>query len=218
MKNDLNPWLHIDAKDYEEHMSHDSVLQLQRLNYITSQQLSDYKPEKLLILGIATGNGLEKIDSSITNKIYGVDINQAYLNICNERFISSVNVLKLYNIDLNRDSFTDDKVDLIIVNLVLEYVPLDKILKQVQLVDNGNTVISIVIQKNNDNSFVSETGITSLDILDKIHIDINQKQLEDHLKEKNYIKIKEEIYNLPNGKDLIRIDIKSNKLHNSVNL
>lgn len=207
MNEKTNPWLQIDADDYEKHMSHCSVSQLQKLSSITKQQLNDYNPGRVLILGVATGNGLEHINNNLTEVVYGIEINNNYIDICRDRYSSKIKSLNLINLDLNHDLFTKSKVDLIIANLILEYVPLNRIMKQLKAVEKDNTVISIVIQKNNDSSFVSQTGVASLEILNDLHRDINQDNLKNYFLEKNYKVIKEATYKLPNGKELLRIDL-----------
>ncbi len=57
-----HPWEEIDLKTYETHMSSANVFQLQTLNKITEQQLADYAPATVAILGSAGGNGLDKIN------------------------------------------------------------------------------------------------------------------------------------------------------------
>lgn len=56
-----NPWEEIDLKDYESHMSLDSVYQLQVLNAMMNEQFYTYEIKTMMILGVAGGNGLEHI-------------------------------------------------------------------------------------------------------------------------------------------------------------
>ncbi|MFW6306305.1 MAG: methyltransferase type 11, partial [Bacillota bacterium] len=74
-----NPWKEIDLNTYENHMKSNDVFQLQTLNAITGEQLSDYNYSYIGILGIAGGNGLECIDKDKTSKVYGFDISKNYL-------------------------------------------------------------------------------------------------------------------------------------------
>ena len=69
----MNPWKEIRLSDYENHMSLDSVQQLQALNQIMKEQFRIYEmfrakpdiydelPGYAMILGVAGGNGLEHI-------------------------------------------------------------------------------------------------------------------------------------------------------------
>ena len=58
-----NPWKDISLSDYENHMSLDSVMQLQSMNQTMKSQLEDYDVHTEMTLGIAGGNGLEHIDT-----------------------------------------------------------------------------------------------------------------------------------------------------------
>lgn len=75
-----HPWDKIDLKTYETHMSSTDVFQLQTLNKITEQQLTDYNPSTITILGVAGGNGLEKINVEVTKKVYCIDVNRKHLD------------------------------------------------------------------------------------------------------------------------------------------
>ncbi len=211
MKEEHNPWLKISPRDYEKHMSNTSVGQLQKLNLITKNQYQDYLPEKLIIFGVSTGNGLEHIINSNTTSIYGIDINQKYLNICNNRYSDILSGLELYNIDINRGFFKKDQVDLIIANLFLEYVSIERMFQQIELIEKETTVISFVFQQNNENTFVSETGIKSLNALSSIHKDIKIETLIDYITLREYQIIKESIELMPNNKELVRIDIQKDR-------
>ena len=74
-----NPWEEIPLSDYENHMKLDSVMQLQVLNEIMKHQLEAYPVSRVKILGIAGENGLEHIPENRFERVYGVDINSAYL-------------------------------------------------------------------------------------------------------------------------------------------
>lgn len=70
-----NPWEKVSLKDYENHMKLSTVHKLQELNEIMKSQIYKYKVKTVAILGIAGGNGLEHIDISKIDKVYGIDIN-----------------------------------------------------------------------------------------------------------------------------------------------
>lgn len=56
-------------------MKLDSVKQLQAMNEMMKTQFEDYPASRVMILGIAGGNGLEHIQKNQFEKVYGVDIN-----------------------------------------------------------------------------------------------------------------------------------------------
>ena len=54
----MNPWNEIKLDDYENHMSLDSVNQLQTMNAMMKEQFEAYPVETSMVLGVAGGNGL----------------------------------------------------------------------------------------------------------------------------------------------------------------
>lgn len=82
----MNPWEEVCLSDYEKHMSLDSVKQLQVLNERMKEQLDDYNVGTAMILGVAGGNGLEYVEKSKYQKVYGVDINATYLKEVSKRY------------------------------------------------------------------------------------------------------------------------------------
>lgn len=83
----MNPWLKIPASDYEGHM--EAVGQRALLGQIFRDVYSLVRPRRLAILGCATGNGFEYVDTAITERIVGVDINPDYIEIARRRFSAS---------------------------------------------------------------------------------------------------------------------------------
>ena len=70
-----NPWEDIRLNDYEEHMSLDSVRQLQAMNAIMKEQFAAYDVHTAMVLGIAGGNWLEHVDPEKYRTVYDIDIN-----------------------------------------------------------------------------------------------------------------------------------------------
>ena len=68
-----NPWEEISLNDYENHMSLDSVKQLQIMNSIMKEQFEDYPVSTTMVLGVAGGNGLEHVSRDKYRTVYGVD-------------------------------------------------------------------------------------------------------------------------------------------------
>ncbi len=201
-----NPWLTIDAEDYESHMSAENVLQLQTLKAITRDQYRAYKPKTLMILGICTGNGLEAVEA-YTNQVYGIDINQSYLDICKNRFKNKIKSLDLLALDLNVEYCHHEKVDLIIANMILEYMDLKRFFKQVSLSLNKAGVVSVVVQRNKErSSFVSATGQSALETLNDFHHTVDIFMFKESLAKAGFVILKEIIIPLAGGKEFIRID------------
>ena len=64
-----NPWEAISLSDYENHMSLDSVMQLQALNELMKGQLEDYPAPRVMILGVAGGTGRAHIRKNRFEKV-----------------------------------------------------------------------------------------------------------------------------------------------------
>lgn len=204
-----NPWLGISLKDYEEHMSHPSVGQLQQLNKLFKDQYDDYHPIRILYLGICSGNGLEHINSVYTNKIFGIDINKKYLEICKERFCGLGSALTLLELDLNKNYFITREIDLVVANLVLEYIELKRFLAQVQLISYKNTIVSIVFQKKNKVEKVSMSGVESVNTLKCFINEIDTEKLILAMETINFRLIYYNSVYLNDGKEFIRVDFKN---------
>jgi len=96
-----NAWNEIPLEDYERHMKHNEVAQSQLLNSLTSKYLQKYTPQNPLFLGISGGNGLEHIDLNKTKTVYGIDVNQSYLEETKKRFGERIEKLVLINADIS---------------------------------------------------------------------------------------------------------------------
>ncbi|MBI2428105.1 MAG: methyltransferase domain-containing protein [Ignavibacteriales bacterium] len=201
-----NPWKHIPFSDYERHMSDPTVGQLSTLRTIFQQQYSTYKPASLVIFGICTGIGLEHVDPTFTKIVTGVDINAEYLKECASRFGKRGYELNLIEADLNVEPLTLHPSDLLIANLFLEYVDLQKFLSVVKEFGNERAAVSVVIQMNNNESFVSTTNIKSFESLSGFHVDIDPAQLQDTMERNLFELIYTKKYPLPGKKEFFRFD------------
>src|SRR5215475_426983 len=81
-----NPWLDIPLHDYEGHMNSAHVAQLAALADLFEETLAACRPESVAILGIAGGNGLDRIDLDVTKRIVGIDIHAEYLDAIRSRY------------------------------------------------------------------------------------------------------------------------------------
>src|SRR5512140_2480766 len=94
-----SPWLSVPLSDYEGHMRSPGVQQLDALSDLFADAVECCRPESVAILGIAGGNGLERIDANITKRILGLDVNPLYLEAVRRRF-AAVYDLELHCVDL----------------------------------------------------------------------------------------------------------------------
>ena len=118
----MNPWEDISLDDYENHMSLDSVMQLQAMNRIMKEQFEAYDVHSAMVLGVAGGNGLEHIDPAKFRNVYGVDINKEYLNAVADRYSSIEDILECMCLDLTANIAMLPKAELVIANLLIEYI------------------------------------------------------------------------------------------------
>lgn len=86
------------------------------------EQLKDYDNYYITILGIAGGNGLEHINCTKTKKVYGIDINKSYLKDCRKMYPNLNKILELIHYDLAADDVILPKSDVLICNLIIEYI------------------------------------------------------------------------------------------------
>ena len=94
-----NPWLNIPLSDYEGHMESAQIQQLDALSDLFAEALGCCRAASIAVLGIAGGNGLERVDSGTTKRIVGLDINPLYLEEVRRRYAGKF-ALELHCVDL----------------------------------------------------------------------------------------------------------------------
>lgn len=202
-----NPWEEISLSDYENHMKLDSVMQLQTMNKMMKNQFNAYPVSSVMVLGIAGGNGLEHIDRSKFQKIYGIDINEEYLKAVKERYSNISDILECIQLNLIEETNRLPKAELLIANLLIEYIGYDCFQKTIEQVKPK--YISCIIQINVDDDWVSDSPyIHAFDDLDKIHHRMEKDSLIQILNGIEYKLISQTENPLPNSKKLIQLDFK----------
>lgn len=200
-----NPWEEISIGDYENHMSLESVYQLQVLNKIMGEQFEAYDIDTVMILGIVGGNGLEHIRREKISRVYGVDVNRDYLALCRERYAALGDTFESICADLLDDNLHLPHADLIIANLLVEYIGYYCFTRVVESVKPK--YVSCVIQINTGKSFVSDSPyIHAFDCLEAVHHQMEEQALTAAMSSIDYQLryTSEEL--LPNGKKLVRLD------------
>lgn len=200
-----NPWEEIQLTDYESHMKLDSVMQLQTLNEMMKDQFNSYPVSSIMILGIAGGNGLEQIQKEKLKKVYGIDINSSYLQAVIQRYPDLNGLLECLCIDLIDETNKLPKADMIIANLLIEYIGYECFQKTVSKVDPK--YVSCIIQINIGDNWVSDSSFLHVfDRLDQVHHQLEAHALENTMLEIGYHAINTLEHMLPNGKKLVQID------------
>jgi ubiquinone/menaquinone biosynthesis C-methylase UbiE len=199
-----NPWLKIPAIDYESHMA--EVGQSRILGSLTRQTLRKYNPEKFLLPGCASGNGLEHVDNNVTSQVYALDINPEYLEFTVNRFQHRIPNLRTICCDLLTDKLELTDIDLAFCGLLLEYVDPHIALPKIigTLNKQGNLVI--VIQRNNSASFVSKTRYSSLEKLSGIVSDVLPEEIDNICRQIGMTKAFQEEIPVNDGKSFIVMD------------
>ena len=207
-----NPWEEISLDDYENHMSLDSVRQLQALDSIMKEQFAAYPVETAAVLGVAGGNGLEHIDTNKFRTVYGIDINADYLRAVTQRYTQLSGVLECLHIDLISEAKKLPQAQLLIANLLIEYIGYGVFQRAV--LQTAPEFVSCVIQINTDaEQWVSESPyLRAFDRLDEVHHQMEEKALTAAMEEIGYSLILQESYPLPNGKALVRLDFVRNEV------
>ena len=202
-----NPWEKVVLSDYEEHMKLPEVYQLQTLFAIMKKQFYSFPIKTIAILGIAGGNGLEHIDTTIIDKVYGIDINENYLYSCKERYKNLAEHIELIRLDLSDDNVVIPSVDLVIANLFIEYIGVETFINH--LWKSKPSFVSCVVQKNQDMKFVSSSSYAkAINKIAAVHRDIDKDDLITKMESINMELIYYEEILLPNRKVFIRLDFK----------
>ena len=201
-----HPWEEIRLEDYEQHMALSSVGQLQALNFLMKDQLESRPARTAMILGIAGGNGLEHLRKEKYDTVWGVDINEAYLQATAERHPELRGILRCLCLDLAKEPEKLPQAELVIADLLVEYIGYEAFQKV--LLHVGPAWVSCVIQINSDEAeWVSDSPyLHAFDRLDEVHHQMEENALTGVLKAIGYAEILREDTPLPNGKKLVRLD------------
>jgi hypothetical protein len=200
-----NPWNQIDLAQYERHMGLDSVGQLQAIGRMTKGQLTAFPARTVAILGVAGGNGLEHVAAGQFSTVYGIDVNPAYLVECGRRFSRLSDILRLVEADVSDPAAALPQAELVIANLLIEYVGCDAFARAVKRM--GAQYVSCGIQQDAGDGFVSDSPYMHIfDGLSEIHAPVDAQTLCDCMGRAGYgltLRAPEE---LPNQKTLLRLD------------
>jgi hypothetical protein len=156
-----DPWLNIPLSDYERHMRDPNVAQLDALAALFEQSLTVCRPDSLAILGIAGGNGLDRVDLELTQRIVGVDIHPGYLESVRQRYPELP--LKLVCMDLQRESLKEPAVQLVHAALIFEHAGTEQCLHNAASLVRGDGFLSVVLQlPSSAQTAVSQTSVSSM--------------------------------------------------------
>ena len=160
-----NPWTVVPAADYERHMGPEGVDQLAPLSAIFQEVYLATQPDRALVLGCATGNGLEHVDPSVTQRVVGVDVNLQYLGVARQRFFHLGPRLELYCTEADKFRAQPGSFDLIHAALLFEYLHPEVLVRKIVewLADEGTC--SVVLQLPGGDGLLAPTK--TLQIIEK---------------------------------------------------
>jgi len=198
-----NPWEMLPLDIYEAHMKLSGISQMQALGAVMKAQLRDYPFKTVAILGIAGGNGLEHIGSTV-EKVYGIDINKDYINICKKRYAYLGKRLELICTDLSHIEKLPP-CELVLANLIVEYTGMQTFTNLICV--SVPCCVSCVIQYSAETDFVSVSPYTNaFERIAAIHEDIDKDTLTKAMDRIGFRKTHEESIALPGSKALTRLD------------
>ena len=197
-----NPWLTVPLSEYEQHMSSVEVQQLGALSDLFAEVIGRCRPLSVAILGIAGGNGLDHIDSSITARVVGLDLNPLYLEAVRNRY-AHLPGLELHCVDLSERHVELKPVQLAHAALVFEHAGVDCCLDNaISMIVPGGT-LSVVLQLPTESGqTIGETQFSSIQNL-KTHFSlISPASLRESLAGRKFRLIHQTTRELPAGKGL----------------
>src|SRR5689334_8189320 len=100
-------------------MSSAEVQQLGTLADLFDEAIADCKPNSIAILGIAGGNGLDRVKPNI-RRVVGFDVNPQYLDVVRQRY-ALLSGLELHCIDLTETHVNLEPVQLVHAALIFEH-------------------------------------------------------------------------------------------------
>ncbi len=197
-----NPWLAIGLEEYEGHMSNEHVRQLGALSELFGLALKFCSPESVAILGAAGGNGLERIDSAVTKRIVGLDINANYLEMVRQRY-SALPGLELFCVDLAETALSSTPVELVHAALVFEHTGLGRCLENALALVAPGGKLSVVLQLPSEaEQDVTPTCYAAMQTLRDSFALIDLSQFRRELEPRGFELLHHEKRSLPAGKAL----------------
>ncbi len=164
-----NPWLSVPAADYEGHMGSPGVRQLEFLSRVFGELVREFGPESLVVLGCATGNGLEHIERGRVRRLVGLDINAEYLEICRKRHAENIPGLELVCADFASFDLESDSIDFVHAALFFEYVDPAAAVEKISRWLKPRGILAVVLQLPSDScGKVSKTDFESVKVLEPV--------------------------------------------------
>jgi len=157
-------------------------------------------PESVAVVGVAGGNGLERVDSDITKRVVGLDINPRYLEAVRQRY-GVLPGLELCCTDLADLPLSLTPVELLHAALVFEHTGLGRCLKNALSLGARGGKLSVVLQLPSEaEEGVTPTRYSSMQALRDSFALIDVSQFRLRLEEEGFHLFHQERRSLPAGK------------------
>jgi len=193
-----SPWLTIPLADYEGHMG--AAKQLQALSELFARALEICRPGSVAVLGIAGGNGLERIDHAAVSRIVGVDINAHYLDEVRRRF-GQQSHLELHCVDLSQEELRVAPVALVHAALFFEHAGIGRALDNALALLSRGGQFSVVLQlPDRDQPGVTVTPYPSMQQLTASFSFVDVSRFRGLLEKQGLRLLQEELRPLSTGK------------------
>jgi cyclopropane fatty-acyl-phospholipid synthase-like methyltransferase len=140
----LSPWLSIPLEEYEGHMALPEIGQA--LAGELEFAVRRYSPKSIAIIGCAGGNGLDRLVGNRIERVVGIDINPAYVEMVSRRFQSRISGLELHVADIQSVLPQIASVDLIFAALILEYVDIAGAMRSLQTLCAPDGALVVIVQ------------------------------------------------------------------------
>jgi len=186
--------------DYERHMNSPEVRQLGALSDLFAEAVALRHPASIAVLGVAGGNGLDRIDDKITGRVVGLDVNPRYLDAVRKRY-AELPGLELHRVDLTEETISIEPVQLVHVALVFEHAGVGRALENaISLVAAGGA-FSVVLQLPGEaGQDVGKGGFASIQKLASQFSLIDPAGFRAAMEERNFRLVHETRRALPAGK------------------
>ena len=200
-----NPWLGIPADDYEGHMNLPHVAQYPFLASLFGEFIRQISPASVALLGCATGNGLEHIDSSITRRVTAVDINPEYCSICRNRHETTLTNLEIICDDISNVNLDPEEYSLIYGALFFEYLDPAGILPMIgRAIDFGGYFVAVLQLPSKAVSAISPSPYSSISTLSSIMNLVDPDRFDTLVRAAGLNKTEGTVLQLPYGKSFYR--------------
>ncbi|MDR3737048.1 MAG: class I SAM-dependent methyltransferase [Acidobacteriaceae bacterium] len=157
-----NPWQQVPLADYEAHMNAAAVDQAAALSALFGEVLALRHPASVAVLGVAGGNGLERIDPQQTQRVVGIDLNPSYLDAVRQRF-AHLRGLELHAVDLTNQTLELAPVDLVHAALIFEHAGTERCLDNALALAAPTGALAVVLQLPGEASGnVGGSGVASI--------------------------------------------------------